>query len=298
MPQPFEPPKTAAELRQAIVEKYDGLSKRLKLVARHALDHPDDFALQTLAVIAERSKTQPSTIVRFAQTLGFAGATSLQRLFRERLVSNHVSLSYGERVRNFNSAVSGRKARGAAALLNECVEGSVLALQNLPQTISVHDLERAIRLVVDADTVFVAAFRRSFPVSSYLAYALQQAGKRAILIDGIAALGAHQVKALRASDLLIAVSFHPYAAETVELAKIASGAKVPVLSITDSVVSPIAKLSRGVLLVREIEVRTFRSIAASMCVAQALLMGYLFASRQATRPVERPRNVKPRRAQK
>jgi DNA-binding MurR/RpiR family transcriptional regulator len=298
MQQPTELPKTAAELRLAIVEKYESLSKRLKLVARHALDHPDDFALQTLAVIAERSKTQPSTIVRFAQTFGFTGASSLQRLFRERLVSNHVSLSYGERVRNFNSEVAGRQARGAAVLLDECVEGSVLALQNLPQTISARDLERAIRMVTDADTVFVAAFRRAFPVSSYLAYALQQAGKRAILIDGIAALGAHQAKAVRPSDLLIAVSFHPYAAETVELVKIASGAKAPVLAITDSAVSPIAKLSRHVLLVREIEVRTFRSIAGSMCVAQALLMGYLFAKQRAAGPLKRPRNVRPRRARK
>jgi DNA-binding MurR/RpiR family transcriptional regulator len=153
-------------------------------------------------------------------------------------------------------------------------------------------------MVTDADTVFVAAFRRAFPVSSYLAYALQQAGKRAILIDGIAALGAHQAKAVRPSDLLIAVSFHPYAAETVELVKIASGAKAPVLAITDSAVSPIAKLSRHVLLVREIEVRTFRSIAGSMCVAQALLMGYLFAKQRAAGPLKRPRNVRPRRARK
>jgi DNA-binding MurR/RpiR family transcriptional regulator len=174
----------------------------------------------------------------------------------------------------------------------------VLALQNLPQTISARDLERAIRMLADADTVFVAAFRRAFPVSSYLAYALQQAGKRAILIDGIAALGANQVKAVRPSDLLIAISFHPYAAETAEFVKIASGAKVPVLAITDSAVSPIARLSRHVLLVREIEVRTFRSIAASMCVAQALLIGYLFAAQRAVGPVERPRNVKPRRARK
>jgi DNA-binding MurR/RpiR family transcriptional regulator len=298
MKQPSSLPASAAELRQAIVERYDSLSKRLKLVARHALDHPDDFALHTLAVIAERSRTQPSTIVRFAQHFGFAGASNLQRLFRDGLVSNHVSLSYGERVRNFNSEVAGRRARGSAALLNECVEGGILALQNLPQTVSARDLERAIAMLESADTVFVAAFRRAFPVSSYLAYALQQAGKRAILIDGIAAFGAHQVKAVRPSDLLIAVSFHPYAAETVELVNIASGAKAPVLAITDSAVSPIAKLSRHVLLVREIEVRTFRSIAASMCVAQALLIGYLFAKQAGYPPGKPAPNVKSKRTQK
>jgi DNA-binding MurR/RpiR family transcriptional regulator len=273
-------PKTVEELRQSIVERYEALSKRLKLVARHALDHPDDFALQTLAVIAERSRTQPSTIVRFAQNFGFTGASNMQRLFRDGLVSNNVALSYGERVRNFNTAVDGSRPREGAALLQEFVEGGTLALQNLPQTVSAGDLDRAIRMVADADTVFVAAFRRAFPVSSYLAYTLQQAGKRTVFLDGVAALDAHQVKTIRSSDLLIAISFHPYAPETVELAEIAAACKSPVLAISDSAVSPIAKLSKQLLLVREIEVRTFRSISAAMCLAQALAIGYLFANQK------------------
>ena len=277
-------PKTVDELRQQIVERHESLSKRLKLVARHALDHPDDFALQTLAVIAERSRTQPSTIVRFAQSFGFAGASNMQRLFRDGLVSNNVALSYGERVRNFSTAVDGSRSREGTVLLHEFVEGSTLALQNLPQTVTANDLDRAIRMVADADTVFVAAFRRSFPVSSYLAYTLQQAGKRTIFMDGVAALGVHQVRTIRPTDLLIAVSFHPYAPETVELVELAVACKSPVLAISDSAVSAIAKLSKQLLLVREIEVRTFRSIAGSMCLAQALAIGYLFASQKTLKP--------------
>jgi DNA-binding MurR/RpiR family transcriptional regulator len=55
MKPPIPVPKTTQELRQAIVERYDHLSKRLQLIARHALAQPDDFALQTLAVISMRS---------------------------------------------------------------------------------------------------------------------------------------------------------------------------------------------------------------------------------------------------
>jgi DNA-binding MurR/RpiR family transcriptional regulator len=291
-------PKTAEELRSAIVDHYDALSKRLKLVARHALDHPDDFALQTLAVISQRSRTQPSTIVRFAQTLGFAGASDLQRLFRDGLVSNHAALNYRERVRSFNAAVDGSRSRKATALLDEFVEGSTLALQNLSQTVSTRDLDRAIRLVIAADTVFVAAFRRAFPVSSYLAYALQHAGKRTVFVDGVGALGIDQVRTIRRTDLLIAVSFHPYAAETVELVEAAVAGKAPVLAISDSAVSPIAKLSKQLLVVREIEVRTFRSMAGSMCLAQALLVGYLFAKQQTRQIAEKPRSVGRGKAQK
>ena len=57
-------------LRAEIVRRYDELSPRLKQVAKYVLDHPNDVAMQTLAVIANRCKVQPSTIVRFAKTFG------------------------------------------------------------------------------------------------------------------------------------------------------------------------------------------------------------------------------------
>ena len=58
-------PATAEELRAAILERYDGLAKRLQQIARYVLDEPNELALETLAVIAERSGVQPSAIVRF-----------------------------------------------------------------------------------------------------------------------------------------------------------------------------------------------------------------------------------------
>ncbi|MBS0365939.1 MAG: MurR/RpiR family transcriptional regulator [Proteobacteria bacterium] len=269
-------PKTAAELRQAIVERYDSLSKRLQLIARHALDHPDDFALQTLAVISARSGAQPSAIVRFSKTFGFSGASDMQRLFRDSLVSSNAALGYGERVRRFGAQLQGSRSHGVAALLQEFVDGSALALQSLAQTVGEGDLERAIELLKAADTVFVAGFRRAFPVASYLAYSLQQAGKRTSFVDGVAGLSAHQVKNIRTTDALLAVSYRPYAPETVQLVEAAAAAGTPILAISDSPVSPIARLSTRLLLVREMEVRSFRSLAASLCLAQALAIGFAF----------------------
>lgn len=277
MKPPTSAPKTIEELRQVIVERYDHLSKRLKLIARHALDQPDDFALQTLAVISKRSGAQPSAIVRFSKTFGFSGASDMQRLFRDSLVSGNASLGYGERVRRFSAQVHGSRSRDVMALLQEFVDGSNLALQSLTQTVGGEDLARAIELLTAADTVFVAGFRRAFPISSYLAYSLQQAGKRTSFIDGIAGLSAHQVKNIRPTDLLLVVSYQPYAAESVQLAEAAAAAGTPILAISDSPVSPIAKGSAQLLLVREVEVRSFRSLSASLCLAQALAIGFAFS---------------------
>lgn len=272
------PPTTAEELRAAILERYDQLSKRLQQIARYVLDEPNELALETLAVIADRSGVQPSAIVRFAKTFGFDGASQMQRLFRDGLLSGHAALGYSERIRNFTDKVDQRAAGDGAELLAEFVEGNTLALQNLSQSVSEREMSAAVQLIRKADTVYVAGFRRAFPVSSYLAYSLQQVNKRTMFVDGVAGLTKQQVQTIGPKDLLIAVSYHPYADETVQAVEIAADRGASILSISDSLVSPIAKPASVVLQVRESEVRTFRSLAASICLAQALVIGFAFES--------------------
>ena len=273
-------PKTAEELRAAILERYDSLSKRLQQIARYVLDEPNEMALETLAVISERCGVQPSAIVRFAKTFGYPGASQMQRLFRDGLLSGHAALGYGERVRHFNEAVA-KKPEGGADVLAEFVEGNTIALQNLGQTVSEDDMAQAVKLIDKAETVYVVGFRRSFPVASYLAYSLQQVNKRTLFIDGVAGLTKQQVQTIGPKDVLIAVSYHPYAEETIQAVEMAAARGAAILSISDSLVSPIAKPAALVLHVRESEVRTFRSLAASICLAQALVIGFAFESSRA-----------------
>jgi len=274
-------PTTAEDLRAAILERYDSLSKRLQQIARYVLDEPNELALETLAVIAERSGVQPSAIVRFAKSFGFDGASQMQRLFRDGLLSGHAALGYGERVRNFTRAVDKRTGGGAGELLSEFVEGNSLALQSLSQTVTDADLTAAVRLIEAAESVYVVGFRRAFPVSSYLAYSLQQAGKRTVFVDGVAGLARQQVQTIGPKDLMIAVSYQPYAEETVHAVETAAGRGAKVLSLSDSLVSPIAKPADVTLQVRESEIRAFRSLSASICLAQALVIGFAFeASRK------------------
>jgi DNA-binding MurR/RpiR family transcriptional regulator len=279
-------PATAEALRAEIVRRYETLSKRLKQIARYILDQPNDIALETLAVIAERCGVQPSAIVRFAKSFGFEGASQMQRLFRDGLLSNNAALGYSERVRQLDQAANAQGAN-PADLLAEFVEGNTLALQNLLQTVSGADMRGAVDAILTADTVHVVGFRRSFPVASYLVYSLLQAGKRAVFVDGVAGLTMQQVQAMRPEDLLIAVSFQPYSEETVAVVEAVRAQGGAVLAISDSLVSPVAKPAQHVLQVRESEVRKFRSLSASMCLAQALVINFAFEATR--RPAPRKR---------
>lgn len=269
-----KPPASAEEFRALLLERYDGLSKRLKQVARYVLDEPNELALETLAVIAQRSGVQPSAIVRFAQSFGFSGASQMQRLFRDGLLSANAALGYGERVRRFSESVS--QTAAGDGLLTEFVQGNILALQNLSETVTEDDMRAAVDAIAKAAVVHVVGFRRAFPISSYLAYSLQQLGKHVQFIDGVGGLARPQANTIAANDLLIAVSFHPYAQETVELVDVAVGKGATILAISDSRVSPIAKRATVALQVLDSEVRSFRSLAASMCLAQAVAIGFAF----------------------
>ena len=45
--------------------------------------HPSEVALGTISQVAEQAGVQPSTLVRFAQTFGFAGFSEFQDLFKD-----------------------------------------------------------------------------------------------------------------------------------------------------------------------------------------------------------------------
>lgn len=286
------PPITAEELRSAILERYDSLSKRLKQIARYVLDEPNAVALETLAVLATRCHVQPSAIVRFAKSFGFRGASQMQRLFRDGLLSGNAAHGYGERVRQFTRSVDDQAIGDPSQVLAEFVQGNVLALQNLADAVGHKNLCAAINLIKDADIVYVAGFRRSFPVAAYICYSLQQVDKKVVFIDGIGGMSKQQAHAIGPHDLLIAVSYHPYAPETVQLIEAATGKRCKVLSISDSLVSPVALPANVVLQVREAEVRTFRSLSSSMCLAQALVISYAFASNTVARSPPGPKSTK------
>jgi len=288
------PPANAAELREAILARYDSLSKRLKQIARYILDEPNTVALETLAVLAQRCGVQPSSIVRFSQAFGFEGASQMQRLFRDGLLSAKATLEYGERIRQFNQVVNNQQINEPAQVLAEFVQGNVMALQHLDESIDRAQLAQAVELIAKADTVFVAGFRRSFPVAAYLAYSLHQVDKKTVFIDAVGGMTRQQIHGITDQDLLFEVSYFPYAEEAVHLIDIAVEHGCKTLSITDNPLSPIARSASLVLQVREAEVRGFRSLSSTMCLAQSLVIAYAFASATSVRNTSELSRRRPR----
>ena len=66
-------PQSFDELVTVISSNYPKLSRRLQQIAHYALANPNEIALETIAIIAQRASVQPSSLIRFAKTFGYGG---------------------------------------------------------------------------------------------------------------------------------------------------------------------------------------------------------------------------------
>ena len=269
-------PDNLDSLRSQITQRYEELSPRLKQVASFVMDNPSDIALETLSVIAGRCDVQPSTIVRFAKVFGYGGASEMQRLFRDEILNSTPSPSYSERVRQFRERSDEVDWLSPYNVMHDFAESNIIALEHLRDVVRKEDLEKSIELMHNAHTVYLAGVRRAFPVAAYLAYSLSHVEKRAFLLDGVAGMTSEQSWMLGPEDVVIAVSFHPYANDTVAVAERASANGAPLIAISDSRLSPVAKNAAVCFEIKDAEVRQFRSLTASMCIAQTLVISYAY----------------------
>ncbi|WP_236025097.1 MurR/RpiR family transcriptional regulator [Arenibaculum pallidiluteum] len=285
-----ETPASFSALEAAIAQVHGTLSPRLRQIAEFALANPNDMALETVAVVAERAGVQPSSLIRFAKVLGFDGYTDMQRVFRTRLVDGMPS--YKERVRTAGSA---RGLETPADVLDHFALAGIQALEHLRQEIRPEELDAAVALLRGAEHVYLMGQRRSFPAAVYFGYALGQLGRRVVLLDGIGGMIREQAQSMTPRDVLLAVSFKPYSDETVEVCRLAAGRGVPVLSLTDGSLSPLAPLSTVRLVVDDAQVDGFRSLSATMCLAVGLIVALGKALETPARaPAKAPSRRKPR----
>ena len=268
------PPQEYAVLREEISSNYDSLSKRLRQIASFALDHPTEMAMDTIAVIAQRAEVQPSALIRFAKAFGYSGFSEMQKAFQAHVAER--SASYKERIRSVLTDTQSSEQSQAQSLLQQYCVANIVSLEHLRDSSVDKQLIDAVKLLEDAEHIYVMAQRRSFPVASYLAYALSHADCRTHLMDGVGGLLSEQAQNLSGQDVLIAVSFHPYSQETIQVVSQALYNGTKVIVITDSSLSPIAKDAHVCFEVHDAEVHSFRSLTASMCLAQTLAMSLVF----------------------
>ena len=255
-------------LIRVIHDRYDDMSKSYQRIAVYVTQNPNDVAVLSVNAIAERCGVHASNVVRFAQALGYDGFKTLQGLFQKRLST--AAPGFEARVKALESELGARKDRSEAGFLRDLVVRDIASLQDLLIEIPESDLRKAVTLLEKAEIIYLIGQLRSFPVADLLRYVLTMLGKRCVLLDPSGGLATYMARVIRKEDVLFAISFRFYATEVVNVVDETAKRKVPIIAISDSTLSPIAKAASVLLAVPEHEYTFSRSLAAPMCLAQAL----------------------------
>lgn len=259
---PAEAPASIDAFTRRLQEVSAGLPKRLRQCADHVGRNLDRVAVSTVAEIAEGAGVPPSAVMRFCRIMGFSGFSDMQRLFREDYA--RARPDYATRLR----ALRGGTGSSPGALLAEFIDAGRASLERLATQANETAMETATDALAAGRVIHLAGFRRAYPVASYMAYALERMGVPAMLHSGAGHLD--QSQAIAADDAVLAITFAPYSAETVDLVTLAQKRGARIVALTDGVASPVALPGVTVLAVEEVDFGAFRSLSATLAVAMAL----------------------------
>ena len=279
MPIPSTPLSAAISIEtliRRISDEYEMLSKQLKIIARYIEEHKDHIGLDGIQEVAQQCGVQPSAVVRFAKHFGYSGYSEMQGIFREG-ISRQIapSRTYKSRIRDIIASETGTLS--STEIASEFLAGSLAGMQELANSIHTDSFKKAVDLLVASDCIWIAASRRSFPIAAYLDYALQHTDKRIGLVTGLGGMQQGQMRSVRKDDVMIAISFSPYAEETVSVAKLAVERGAKLIAITDSLMSPLAKLAQTPLIVQDNSTFGFRSLTSTMSMAQSLFIALAYS---------------------
>ncbi len=275
-------PNSAATSVESLIRhisgEYDVLSKQLKIIARYVELHKDHIGLDGIQEVAGQCGVQPSAVVRFAKHFGYSGYSEMQAIFRDGISRQLApSRTYKSRIRDIiASSADGSGNLSSTDIASEFLAGSLAGMQELTNSLHAPSFKKAVDLLAASECIWLAASRRSFPIAAYLDYALQHTDKRIGLVTGIGGTQQGQIRSVRKDDVMIAISFAPYAEETISVAKLAVERGAKLIAITDSLMSPLAKLAQTSLIVQDNSTFGFRSLTSTMSMAQSLFIALAY----------------------
>jgi DNA-binding MurR/RpiR family transcriptional regulator len=245
-----------------ISDTFQELTPSQRKVAQYVYHNINEAFLLNSFQIAKTANVSEATVTRFLTNLGFSGFSEFKRE-----IARQVLESFSTTQRLAESAED-LKARGN--VFSEILQGDIENIQTLTATISDQLFEQAVNELCSARSIYVLGLRSSYALAFYLTFDLRFFLDRVILIKpGIGDMP-EQVLGVTKDDVLVVISFRRYTRESFDIAEIKKRAG-SVIALTNSELSPVAKLA-DVTLVASTNIPTYiESYTAPMSIINALI---------------------------
>lgn len=256
--------KNTNEILKKIEECYDSFSKRQKLIADYIINYYDKAAFLTAAKLGTAVGVSESTVVRFATELGYKGypgfQKALEELVRTKLNSiQRMEMTYG-RI---------GQSKILESVLNSDIDKIKMTLAGIDQTA----FEMAVDTMMSARKIYIVGIRSCAPLASFLSFYLNLIFDNVVLVNTNSSSEIfEQLIRIREEDVIIGISFPRYSMRTLKALEFASNQKAKVITLTDSVHSPINLYSSCNLIARSDMASIVDSLVAPLSVINALVV--------------------------
>ncbi len=247
-----------------IDKNYEQMSKGQKLLADYILKNYDKAVFLTAAKLGKVVGVSESTVVRFATQLGYQGYPGFQKALEE-LVRN--KLNSIQRMEVTYGRIS--QSEILASVLQSDIEKIKLTLANMDQ----NAFELAVDTILNAKRIYVVGIRSCAPLANFLSFYLN------LIFDNVTSVHTNssseifeQLIRIGAEDVIIGISFPRYSMRTLKALEFASNRKAKVITLTDSVHSPMTLYSSCNLIARSDMASIVDSLVAPLSVVNALVV--------------------------
>lgn len=244
-----------------LAERIDQLSIKRQEIIRPILEHPREYVLLSVRAMAKRLKTDPATVVRIVRGLGFTSYREFQRHLHE------LSLAYAT---SLDTMRSGGRDTSMPSNVRESLEQDAKNLQGLKNSLDAPRLVALAKRFYDARRIVLLAGDLAAYLAHYFEYQVSLLGLPIFAATSGGRIS-HLVRSINNKDLVIAISFRRGLRQTVEGAQQARASGAYCVGISDTYVSPLARVCDEMFLA-SIESTSFgASYTAPIALVNALL---------------------------
>ena len=259
------------ELLNQIKERYAKLSKGQKLLADYIMENYDKAVFLTASRLGKTVGVSESTVVRFATQLGYEGYPEFQEALEE-LVRN--KLNSIQRMEVAYGRIS--QSEILETVLQSDAEKIKMTLADMDK----ESFDHAVDMLLHAKRIYIVGIRSCAPLASFLSYYLNLIFENVTLVNTNSSSEMfEQMIRIGEGDVIIGISFPRYSVRTQKSLEFASRRKAEVITLTDSMNSPITAYSSCNLIARSDMASIVDSLVAPLSVINALVVAICMKKR-------------------
>lgn len=252
------------DLISRINERYGTMSKGQKLLSTYITDNYDKAVFLTAQRLGEVVGVSESTVVRFASFLGYRGYPEFQRALEE-LVRNKLNSIQRMEVTYGRISQSG--------ILESVLSSDAEKIRDTLENIDQKAFETAVDIILHAKHIYIVGIRSCAPLAGFLSFYFNLIFENVHLLHTSSSSEIfEQMVRIGSEDVIIGISFPRYSMRTLKALEFANNRNAKVITLTDSVHSPMNLYSSCNLIARSDMASIVDSLVAPLSVINALIV--------------------------